>query len=183
MPVEITLFGSKKRVIPRGISLSALHHMCAIRARTCWGLWNDGYPIARVVDHFPTDKEYTIVLDHSHHNHMLSEQFFKDYPQNNGVVEPTVLATFLIDLLRLEKTGISGRFEISYSQFNYSFEQMKYSGTRFILVPDLSDIQENFHNRALTMTTDTEFKTAPSEFACRWCSFTNICKDNFYARS
>ncbi len=48
---------------------------------------------------------------------------------------------------------------------------------------DLSDIQENFHNRALTMTTDTEFKTAPSEFACRWCSFTNICKDNFYARS
>lgn len=142
MSVEITLFGSKKRVIPRGISLSALHHMCAIRARTCWGLWNDGYPIARVVDHYPTDKEYTIVLDHSHHNHMLTEQFFKDYPQNNGVVEPTVLATFLIDLLRLENTGISGRFEISYSQFNYSFEQMKYSGTRFILVPDLSDIQE-----------------------------------------
>jgi len=143
MSVEIPLFGSKKRVIPRGISLSAMHHMCAIRARACWGLWNDGYPIARVMDHFPTDKEYTIVLDHSHHNHMLTEQFFKDYPLNNRIVEPTVLATFLIDLLRLEKAGISGRFGISYSQFNYSFEQRKYNGTRFILVPDLSDIQED----------------------------------------
>lgn len=142
MSVEISLFGSKKRVIPRGLSLSAVHHMCATRARACWGLWNDGYPIARVMEHFPTDKQYTIVLDHSHHNYMLTEQFFKDYPQNNGIVEPTVLATFLIDLLRLEKSGISGRFGISYSQFNYSFEQMKFNGTRFILVPDLSDIQE-----------------------------------------
>ena len=47
---------------------------------------------------------------------------------------------------------------------------------------ELKEIQENFHKRALTMTTDTEFNTTPSEFACRWCSFTNICKDNFYAR-
>ena len=48
---------------------------------------------------------------------------------------------------------------------------------------DLKEIQENFHKRALAMTTDTEFGTTPSEFACRWCSFTNICKDNFYARA
>ena len=81
MSVEVKLFGSKKRVIPRGISLSALHHMCAIRARTCWGLWNDGYPIARVMDHFPTDNEYTIVLDHESNYYMLTEDFFK----NNGI--------------------------------------------------------------------------------------------------
>jgi CRISPR/Cas system-associated exonuclease Cas4 (RecB family) len=48
---------------------------------------------------------------------------------------------------------------------------------------ELKEIQENFHKRALSMTTDTEFNTTPSEFSCRWCSFTNICKDNFYARS
>ena len=48
---------------------------------------------------------------------------------------------------------------------------------------DLKQIQEDFHKRALTMTTDTDFNTTPSETACRWCSFTNICKDNFYARS
>ncbi|RZD47418.1 MAG: hypothetical protein CXT66_06870 [Methanobacteriota archaeon] len=141
MSIEVTLFGSKKRVIPRGISLSTMHHMCAIRARMCWGLWNDGYPIARVLEHFPSDKEYSLILDHNGSNHMLTEQFVKDY--DGGGFEPTVLATFLIDLLRLEKTGISGRFGVSYSQFNYSFEQMKYSGTRFILVPDLSDIQED----------------------------------------
>jgi|TARA_R110000851_G_scaffold239490_1_gene392195 CRISPR/Cas system-associated exonuclease Cas4 (RecB family) len=47
---------------------------------------------------------------------------------------------------------------------------------------ELREVQEDFHKRALTMTTDTEFKTTPSEFACRWCSFTKICKDNFYAR-
>jgi DNA polymerase III delta prime subunit len=107
----------------------------------CWGLWNDGYPIARVLEHFPSDKEYSLILDHNGSNHMLTEQFVKDY--DGGGFEPTVFATFLIDLLRLEKTGISGRFGVSYSQFNYSFEQMKYSGTRFILVPDLSDIQED----------------------------------------
>ena len=120
MSFEVTLFGSKKRVIPPGISLSALHHMCAIRARACWGLWNDGYPIARVVDHFPSDEEYTILLDHSH-DHILTEEFFKVNPQVVGGFQPTELATFLIDLLRLEKAGISGRFGVSYSQFNYSF--------------------------------------------------------------
>ena len=141
MSVEVTLFGSEKRAIPRGISLSTLHHMCAIRARMCWGLWNDGYPIARVVDHFPSDEEYTILLNHSD-NHILTEELFKVNPQVGGF-QPTELATFLIDLLRLEKAGISGRFGVSYSQFNYSFEQMKYSGIGFILVPDLSDIQED----------------------------------------
>ncbi len=55
--------------------------------------------------------------------------------------------------------------------------------TRYRFSRRLERYTRKFHNRALTMTTDTEFKTTPSEFACRWCSFTNICKDNFYARS
>ena len=48
---------------------------------------------------------------------------------------------------------------------------------------ELIEAKEKFHKRAISMTTDTEFKTTPSEFACRFCSFTNICKDNFYERS
>ena len=143
MSIEVTLFGSEKRAIPRGISLSTLHHMCAIRARMCWRLWNDGYPIARVVEHFPSDDEYAIVIDHNPQYHLLTEDLFKENPRPLGLGQPTELAIFLIDLLRLEKAGISGRFGISYSGFNYSFERRKYSGTQFILVPDLSDIQED----------------------------------------
>jgi len=143
MSIEVTLFGSKKRIIPRDISLSTLHHMCAIRARMCWSLWNEGYPITRVVEHFPSDDEYAIVIDHNPQYHLLTEDLFKYNPRPLGLGQPTELAIFLIDLLRLEKAGISGRFGISYSGFNYSFEQMKYSGTQFILVPDLSDIQED----------------------------------------
>jgi len=47
---------------------------------------------------------------------------------------------------------------------------------------ELQKIQDDFHKRGLKMTTDIEFNTTPSEFACRFCSFTKICKDNFYAR-
>ena len=143
MSIEVTLFGSEKRAIPRGISLSTLHHMCAIRARMCWSLWNEGYPITRVVEHFPSDDEYAIVIEHNPQDHLLTEDLFKDNPRPPGLGQPTELAIFLIDLLRLEKAGISGRFGISYSESNYSFGQRKYSGTQFILVPDLSDIQED----------------------------------------
>jgi len=48
---------------------------------------------------------------------------------------------------------------------------------------ELQKIQDDFHKRGLKMTTDIEFNTTPSEFACRFCSFTKICKDNFYERS
>jgi CRISPR/Cas system-associated exonuclease Cas4 (RecB family) len=47
---------------------------------------------------------------------------------------------------------------------------------------ELQEMQDLFHKRALKMTTDVEFGTTPSEVACRFCSFTKICKDNFYAR-
>jgi len=139
MSIEVTLFGSEKRVIPRGTSLPTLHHMCAIRARMCWGLWNEGYPIARVVDHFPSDEEYTIVLDQSYH-HVDIKKLGNLGP---GLSKPTELATFLIDLLRLEKIGLSGRFGISFSPSKFSFEREKYTGIRFLLIPDLSDIRDD----------------------------------------
>lgn len=147
MSHRITLFGPGDWVIPRDHNLSTLHHMCAIRARTCWGLWNEGYPIARVVDHFPSDDdkhswEYTIILDQSY-PHVLTENDVPLPETTRSAPKPTELATFLIDLLRFEKTGLSGRFGISFSQFNFSFEQKKYTGTRFLLIPDLSDIRDD----------------------------------------
>ncbi|MDC0340705.1 AAA domain-containing protein [Candidatus Poseidoniaceae archaeon] len=109
----------------------------------CWGLWNEGYPIARVLDHYPSGEEYTVILDHDSHARIIKKDFARirltefDYPR------PTELATFLIDLLRLEKTGLIGRFSISYSQYDFSFERDKYIGIRYVLIPDLSDIQED----------------------------------------
>ena len=144
MSIEVTLFGSEKRIIPRGISLPTLHHMCAIRARMCWGLWNEGYPIARVVDHFPSDEEYTIVLDQSYpHVLTVNSDIAKLGNLGAELPKPTELATFLIDLLRLENIGLSGRFGISFSPFEFSFEREKYTGIRFLLIPDLSDIRDD----------------------------------------
>ena len=54
----------------------------------------------------------------------------------------------------------------------------RYSFTR----KEAEEAQKDFHKRGLTMTTDEVFATTPSEFSCRFCSFTHICKDNFYER-
>jgi len=54
----------------------------------------------------------------------------------------------------------------------------RYSFTR----KEAKETQKDFHKRGLTMTTDEVFATTPSEFSCRFCSFTTICKDNFYER-
>jgi hypothetical protein len=110
----------------------------------CWGHWNEGYPIARVVDHFPSDEEYTIVLDQSYpHVLTVNGDIAKLGNLGAGLSKPTELATFLIDLLRLEKIGLSGRFGISFSPFEFSFEREKYTGIRFLLIPDLSDIRDD----------------------------------------
>ena len=54
----------------------------------------------------------------------------------------------------------------------------RYSFTR----KEAEEAQKDFHKRGLAMTTDELFATTPSEFSCRFCSFTTICKDNFYER-
>ena len=144
MSIEVTLFESEKRIIPLSISLSTLHHMCAIRARRCWGLWNEGYPIARIVDHFPSDNQYTITLDQSYpHVITVNDDIAKLEDSGSKLPNPAELTTFLIDLLRLEKIGLAGRFGISFSQFNFDFERAKYTGTSFLLIPDLSDIRDD----------------------------------------
>lgn len=149
MSNQITLFGPGEWVIPGDYNLSTLHHMCAIRARACWGLWNEGYPIARIVDHFPSVDEkhaweYTLILDQIYpHVLTVNDDIAKSGNLGSGLSNPTELATFLIDLLRLERMGLSGRFGLSFSSFNFGFERAKYKGARFLLIPDLSDIRDD----------------------------------------
>ena len=59
---------------------------------------------------------------------------------------------------------------------------MEYKETNNDFYLITQEMQELFHKRALKMTTDVQFNTSPSEISCRFCSFKDICKDNFYAR-
>ena len=143
MSIEVNLPEFELTALPPGTSLAAVHHSCAIRARTCWSLWNDGYPIARILDHYPKEVGYTIILAHDQNYHSLSEDIlYDDKPRERPYIEPSVLATFLIDLLRLEKAGILGRFVISFTHIHYGFERNQFGGEGFVLVPDLGDILE-----------------------------------------
>jgi len=107
--------------------------MCAIRARECWGLWNDGYPVSRIVEHFPSDGDYYIVFPSGSSS---VDKCFKTSDTNEDILNklnrswtrknPAQLARFLVDLLRLEKKGIFGKYDLS---------------PNLILIPNLSDIR------------------------------------------
>ena len=109
-------------------SLSVHHHMCAVKARKCWKLWNDGFPFLRVLDHNPVD----------------SKQYFIDFEKpinqlkqgdKHKITKPA-LAVFLIDLLRLKKMKLRGRYNIHVEDYNFSFENRKFEGKRLLLVPN-----------------------------------------------
>lgn len=151
------------RLFPQGTSnssdvpTSVLHHMCANRARECWSLWNQGYPIAFVGDHIPSENQH-IALGGS-----APSQVPDDYvidlggpyerriwsPRESNFSSPdsisaTELTIFLIDLLRLEKKGLNGKFDISIRQRKISFDDNReYVGSQLVLVPNLSDIRED----------------------------------------
>lgn len=116
-----------------------LHHKCAMKARLCWSLWNQGYPFASIIDHKPNGEDYTLTLD-------LDEACLIDPSQGNVLYEgkkpvtETELAIFLIDLLRLQKLNIHGQFKLAAIDENYGFSRMKYIGKRLLLVPILEDI-------------------------------------------
>ena len=86
------------------LNLSTLHHLCAERAREYWRLWNDGYPVVRLMDHAPSDEfGYTFFL----------EEGYRDSTRFRAkTVSPLSLASFLIDLIRMENEGITGRFNL-----------------------------------------------------------------------
>lgn len=146
MATKITLFGSNKKVIQNMTGVPTIHHMCAIRARKCWSLWNEGYPIARVMEHFPSGEEYSILLDQEYPFVLTVNDDLTEMGDLSSVAPKTTeLATFLIDLLRLKKARLSGRFGVSVSILDYGFEleQRQNSGLGFILIPDLSDIHDD----------------------------------------
>lgn len=127
----IQLFGSNKKIIPRGINESTLHHMCAIRARECWGLWNDGYPVSRIVEHFPSNDDYYFVfrsvdVDECFKVSDNNEEILNKFKRSRKSKNTAHLARFLVDLLRLEKKGILGRYDLS---------------PNLVLIPNLSDIR------------------------------------------
>ena len=97
-----------------------LHHMCANRARECWSLWNQGYPIAAVMDHIPFENreiavggstpssapdDYVIDLGDDFDCRIWSpgeSNFSSAYS-----ISATELAIFLIDLLRMQRKGLN----------------------------------------------------------------------------
>ena len=42
---------------------------------------------------------------------------------------------------------------------------------------EIQEVQDKFTFRAVAMTEDTEFIATPSENACRWCPFKQVCPD------
>ena len=79
----IQLFGSNKKIIPRGVNETTLYHMCAIRARELWGLWNDGYPVYRIVEHFPREGDYYFVFMELNMN---AKNAFKTSDKNQDIL-------------------------------------------------------------------------------------------------
>lgn len=157
------------RLFPKGTSSSSdvptsvLHHMCANRARECWSLWNQGYPIAFVGDHIPVENQ-KITLGESAHSQSLDDYIIDlvDFYEHRwspggskfwspGTISATELAIFLIELLRLEKRGINGKFDVSIKRRKTSFDDSRnYIANQLVLVPNLSDIRE----RGLVQMTD-----------------------------
>lgn len=119
-------------------NLEALHHKCAMKARMCWSLWNRGFPFAFVVDHHPEGSNYTITLDLN--ESCLLEAQDRRFANSQPNATPTELATFLVDLIRLQKIRLHGEFRLALVETNFSFDRMKYIGHRFVLVPILEDL-------------------------------------------
>jgi len=111
-----------------------------MKARMCWSLWNRGFPFAFIEDHYPEGSNYTLTLD-------LEESDLVKLMMGMGTISqqratPTELATFLVDLIRLQQMGLHGKFGLALLKTNFSFDRMKYIGHRFVLVPHLEDIME-----------------------------------------
>lgn len=119
-----------------------LHHKCAIKARFCWGLWNEGHPVTEVVNHYPQGEDYLFDL-----GIVASECIVKNANnriQSRRLTRPTgtQLAIFLVELLRLEKVGLFGDYGLALVNQNLSFNpQQRYIGKRLMLIPVLEGLR------------------------------------------
>ena len=104
----------------------------------CWSLWNRGFPLAFIEDHYPEGTNYTLTLDLDESDLVQSQIGRGAYSQHRAT--PTALAIFLVELIRPKQTGVHGDFSLALVKTNYSFDRMKYIGHRFVLVPCLDDL-------------------------------------------
>jgi len=118
-----------------------LHHLCAIMARSCWGFWNRGYPVARVLDHRPQGNDYIMVLDMPDDS-MLHCVDGRSSDTVKHAPSETELAIFLVDLCRLELNNLAGRFDLALLNRKISFGNREYSANEFVLVPSFRDIAQ-----------------------------------------
>jgi len=124
---------------PATSNVEELHHKCAMKARLCWSLWNQGYPFARIIEHKPDGENYALTLDIKEACVIDTSNKMRHQPN----ISRTELATFLVDLIRLRKVNMHGKFQLAAVETNYSFSRMRYTGRRFVLLPVLEDIQNH----------------------------------------
>jgi len=118
-----------------------LHHLCAIKARGCWGFWNRGYPVARVLDHRPRGDDYIMALDIPADSTLHRVD---DHPSGAPEYAPSVteLAIFLVDLYRLKLNNLAGCFDLAILKRKISFGRYPYSANEFVLMPSFRDIAQ-----------------------------------------
>lgn len=123
------------------VGAQTLHHLCAIQARSCWGFWNRGYPVVRVVDHRPQGDDYIMALDMPDDSvlHCMDGR-----PSSTVECAPSVteLAIFLVDLYRLKLNNFAGHFDLAILNRKISFGHRAYWANEFVLVPSFRDIAQ-----------------------------------------
>ena len=81
----------------------------AISARSAWNLWNDGFPVLRIVNHGPdSERSYAFTFQQTPQRVFLSSKDSGRTTDASNPPTPSELLPFLVDLLRLEKKGIAG---------------------------------------------------------------------------
>ena len=124
-------------------SLSIMNHLCAIRARECWSLWNDDYPMARIIEHYPIENNYRIVLDKEYRYYWNVKNYTSKITVFAEInITANDILIFLIDLLRLEQKGLMGNYNLAVTEHKFGFG-CKTPNHRFLLIPNLSDIADN----------------------------------------
>ena len=119
-----------------------LHENCSAWARECWKLWNRGFPVARILHHYPdTDSgNYFIKLDLETYFPILNETDILGAPDFVSTPVLSELVAFLVDLIRLEKASVSGLFALSWTDELFHFET-DFQGAKFCLIPLLTHLE------------------------------------------
>lgn len=98
--------------------------------------------MVEVLDHRPDASQYVTTLNVPERGVLYQGPGDKNYHGRIHQITPTELATFLVDLLRLEKMNLHGDFGLALIDYETSFERLKHHGKRIVLTPLFSDMQD-----------------------------------------